>query len=132
LQIEIQTFNLQGFERNLSLLFLLLKFHFLIFYSIFVTISLHFMFFEKLEGDILIELGERLKQLRKNKKYSQQVLADKIGISRRLLIDIEAGKGTSLLIFIKLLKEFKKTDKLLELLNSTSISPKEIYKKEHK
>lgn len=90
------------------------------------------MFFQKLEGDILIELGEKLKQLRKNNKYSQQVLADKIGISRRLLIDIEAGRGTSLLIFIKLLKVFKKTDKLLEILNSSSMSPKEIYKKEHK
>lgn len=90
------------------------------------------MFFEKLEGEVLIELGEKLKQLRKNNKYSQQVLADKIGISRRLLIDIEAGRGTSLLIFIKLLKVFKKTDKLLEILNSSSISPKEIYKKEHK
>ena len=89
------------------------------------------MFFQKLEGDILIELGEKLKQLRKNNKYSQRVLADKIGISRRLLIDIEAGRGTSLLIFIKLLKVFKKTDKLLEILNSSSISPKEIYKKEH-
>ena len=89
-------------------------------------------FFEKLDGDILVELGEKLKQLRKNNKYSQQVLADKIGISRRLIIDIEAGRGTSVLIFIKLLKVFKKTDKLLEILNSSSISPKEIYLKEHK
>lgn len=89
-------------------------------------------FFEKLDGDILVELGEKLKQLRKNNKYSQQVLANKIGISRRLIIDIEAGKGTSLLIFIKLLKVYKKTDKLLEILNSSSISPKEIYFKEHK
>lgn len=89
-------------------------------------------FFEKLDGDILVELGEKLKQLRKNNKYSQQVLANKIGISRRLIIDIEAGKGTSLLIFIKLLKVYKKTDKLLEILNSSSISPKEIYLKEHK
>ncbi len=89
-------------------------------------------FFEKLDGDILVELGEKLKQVRKNNKYSQQFLADKIGISRRLIIDIEAGKGTFLLIFIKLLKVYKKTDKLLEILNSSSISPKEIYLKEHK
>ena len=95
--------------------------------------SLNIMnFFEKLDGDILVELGEKLKQVRKNNKYSQQFLADKIGISRRLIIDIEAGKGTFLLIFIKLLKVYKKTDKLLEILNSSSISPKEIYLKEHK
>ena len=89
-------------------------------------------FFEKLEGDILTELGEKLKQLRKNNKYSQQVLADKVGISRRLLIDIEAGKGTSLLIFIKLLKVFNRSEKLLEILYSSSISPKDIWEKENK
>jgi DNA-binding XRE family transcriptional regulator len=89
-------------------------------------------YFEKLDGDILIELGLKLKQLRKTNKYSQQKLADRIGVSRRLVIDIEAGRGTSLLIFIKLLKVFKKTDKLLDLLSSSLISPKEMYKKENK
>ena len=89
-------------------------------------------FYDKLDGEILIELGEKLKQLRKNSKLSQQKLADKVGISRQLLIDIEAGKSTSLLIFVKLLKVFNKSDKLLEILTSTSISPKEVYKKENK
>jgi DNA-binding XRE family transcriptional regulator len=89
-------------------------------------------FFDKLDGEILIELGEKLKQLRKNSKLSQQKLADKVGISRQLLIDIEAGKSTSLLIFVKLLKVFNKSDKLLEILTSNSISPKEVYKKENK
>jgi transcriptional regulator with XRE-family HTH domain len=89
-------------------------------------------FFEKLDGEILIELGEKLKQLRKNSKLSQQKLADKVGISRKLVIDIEAGKSTSLLIFVKLLKAFNKSDKLLEILTSTSISPKELYIQENK
>jgi DNA-binding XRE family transcriptional regulator len=89
-------------------------------------------FFEKLDGEILSELGEKLKQLRKNSKLSQQKLADKVGISRKLVIDIEAGKSTSLLIFVKLLKVFNKSDKLLEILTSTSISPKEVYKQENK
>jgi transcriptional regulator with XRE-family HTH domain len=89
-------------------------------------------FFEKLDGEILIELGEKLKQLRKNSKLSQQKLADKVGISRKLVIDIEAGKSTSLLIFVKLLKVYNKSDKLLEILTSTSISPKEVYKQENK
>lgn len=89
-------------------------------------------FFEKLDGEIMVELGEKLKQLRKINKYSQQELADKVGISRRLLIDIESGKGTSLLVFIKILKTFNKTDKLLDLLTTITISPKEIYKKEHR
>jgi len=86
----------------------------------------------KLDGEIMVELGEKLKQLRKSKKYNQQELAERIGVSRKLIIDIEAGRGTSLLVFVKLLKVYNKTDKLLEILNSSPISPKEMYKKENK
>jgi DNA-binding XRE family transcriptional regulator len=89
-------------------------------------------FLNKLDGDIMIELGAQLKQLRKSKKYSQEKLAEIVGVSRRLIVDIEAGRGTSLLVFVKILKTFNKTDKLLEILNSSTISPKEMYKKEHK
>jgi len=89
-------------------------------------------FFKKLDGDIMLELGVKLKQLRKANKYSQQALADKVGISRRLVIDIEAGKGTSLLVFIKIMKTFNKTEKLLEILTTSSISPKEVYNKKNK
>lgn len=86
--------------------------------------------FGKLDGDIMVELGEKLRQLRKSRNLNQQQLADKVGVSRRLVIDIEAGRGTSLLVFIKILKVFNKTDKLLDLLKSSSISPKELYQKE--
>lgn len=88
-------------------------------------------FFGKLDGSIIEELGEKLRVLRKNKGYSQQHLAAQVGVSRQLIIDIEAGRGTSLLIFVKLLKVFNKSDKLLEILNTSSISPREQYKKDH-
>ena len=81
-------------------------------------------FFAKLDGEVLEEVGTRIKVLRKNKGYNQQQLADKIGVSRKHISDIEAGRGTSLLIFIKLLKEFNKAEKLLEILTSSSISSK--------
>ncbi len=90
------------------------------------------LFLNKLDGDIMIELGEQLKQLRKSKKYSQKELADIVGVSRRLIVDIEAGRGTSLLVFVKILKTFNKTEKLIEILNTTNISPKEMYKSENK
>lgn len=86
----------------------------------------------KLDGDIMIEVGAKLKQLRKSNKYSQQALADRVGVSRKLIIDIEAGRGTSLLVFVKILKTFKKTDKLLEILTASPISPKEMYQKANK
>lgn len=89
-------------------------------------------FFEKLDGDIMLELGSRIKQLRSAHKLSQQNLADRIGTSRKLIVDIEAGRGTSLLVFVKILKVFGKTEKLLELLKTSTLSPKEIFLKEHK
>ena len=88
--------------------------------------------FKKLDGKIMTELGEHLKQLRKNQKYSQQGLANQIGVSRRLIGEIESGKGTSLLVFIKLLKVFNKTEKLLEIVQSTTISPKDLFTKSTK
>ena len=90
------------------------------------------LFYAKLDGEILEEIGAKIKGLRKSKRYNQEQLAIKIGVSRKHISDIEAGRGTSLLIFIKLLKEFNKTEKLLEILNSSPISPKEMYEKENK
>lgn len=89
-------------------------------------------FFAKLDGEILEEIGEKLKVLRKNHRYSQEELAHRIGVSRKHISDIEAGKGTSLLTFIKLLKEFNKSEKLLEILSGSSFSPKERFQKENK
>jgi DNA-binding XRE family transcriptional regulator len=90
------------------------------------------MFFQKLDGEIMVEVGQKLKQLRLNKKHTQQELAEMVGVNRRLIGEIEAGKGTSLLVFVKILKVFNKTDKLLEILDSSSISPKEMFLKDHK
>lgn len=90
------------------------------------------MFFKKLDGEIMSEVGEKLRQLRKNKKYTQEELAEMVGVNRRLIGEIEAGKGTSLLVFIKILKVFNKTDKLLEILESSSVSPREMFRKENK
>ncbi len=90
------------------------------------------MYFKKLDGEIMVEIGEKLRQLRLNKKYTQEELAKIVGVNRRLIGEIEAGKGTSLLVFIKVLKTFNKTEKLLEILESSSISAKDMFRKEMK
>ena len=90
------------------------------------------MVFKKLDGEIMIKVGEKLRQLRINKKLTQQELAQVVGVNRRLIGEIEAGKGTSLLVFIKILKTFNKTDKLLELLESSSISPRDMFRKSNR
>jgi DNA-binding XRE family transcriptional regulator len=90
------------------------------------------MFFKKLDGEILIEIGKKLRQLRLNRKYTQEELAQIVGVNRRLIGEIEAGKGTSMLVFIKILKAFNKTDKLLEILESSSISARNMFRKENR
>lgn len=90
------------------------------------------MLFAKLDGEIMLELGEKLKLLRLNKKYTQEDLAKMVGVNRRLIGEIEAGKGTSLLVFVKLLKIFSKSDKLLEIMESSSISAREMFNEENK
>lgn len=87
--------------------------------------------FQKLDGEILEEVGKKLRVLRKGKKYSQQELADIVGVSRKHIVDIEAGRGTTLLIFIILLREFNKAERLLEILEGSAISPKDRFEKEH-
>jgi transcriptional regulator with XRE-family HTH domain len=82
-----------------------------------------------LDGNILIEIGKLLKNLRVNNKFTQQELGDKIGVSRKLIGEIEKGSNTSLLIIIKLLKVYNRVDKLEELLFSNSISPKQMFLK---
>ena len=90
------------------------------------------MFFEKLDGEIMAEVGQKLKVLRQSKKYSQQYLAAKVGVNRRLIGEIEAGKGTSLLVFIKILKVYNKSEKLLEILTASPISPKDMFRRANK
>jgi transcriptional regulator with XRE-family HTH domain len=88
--------------------------------------------FVKLDGEVLEEVGKRLRELRKQKKMSQSDLADHIGVSRKHIGDIESGKGTTLLIFVKLLKLFNKSEKLLEILEGSAISPKDLFLKSQK
>lgn len=87
---------------------------------------------KKLDGEIMDSIGRRLRKLRKSKKLTQQDLAEIVGVNRRLIGEIEAGKGTSLLVFVKLLKVFNKSDKLLEMLESSAVSPKDMFKKENR
>ncbi len=87
---------------------------------------------DNLEGEVMGEIGRKIKALRKSNSLTQEALGNSIGVTRQHIIDIEAGRGTSLLIFIKILKEFRKTEKLLEILDAISISPKELFLKENK
>ena len=54
--------------------------------------------------EILADLGERIKQRRLAGGLTQRTLADKAGVSRRALIELEAGTGSTLQTLARVLK----------------------------
>ena len=62
--------------------------------------------FETLEiKDVKIEMGQLIKELRKNQKLSQSDLADSIGASRTTIQNLELGKNFTIDTFLKVLSE---------------------------
>jgi DNA-binding XRE family transcriptional regulator len=72
---------------------------------------------------LLITIGNFVKEMRINQNKTQQNLADTCGINRSTYIQIESGKGSSMLHFVQVLRALN----LLELLKNfeaqTQISP---------
>lgn len=42
--------------------------------------------------DLLVQLGERVRKLRKRRGWTQVVMAEKIGLDRSFIADVERGK----------------------------------------
>jgi transcriptional regulator with XRE-family HTH domain len=42
--------------------------------------------------DLLIRLGDRIRKLRKRRGWTQTVMAERVGIDRSFLADVERGK----------------------------------------
>jgi transcriptional regulator with XRE-family HTH domain len=42
--------------------------------------------------DLLVRLGDRIRKLRKKRGWTQVVMAEKVGIDRSFLADVERGK----------------------------------------
>jgi transcriptional regulator with XRE-family HTH domain len=72
---------------------------------------------------ILIQIGIFVKEMRISQNKTQQQIADACGINRSTYIQIENGKGSSMLHFLKVLRALN----ALQLLNNfewqTPISP---------
>lgn len=84
---------------------------------------------QKLDGEILQEIGVGIKNWRNQQKISQIELAKYIGVGRSTIVNIESGKGINLSYFIKILKYFQKEEQLLKIFEINKISPqKEFYK----
>ncbi len=71
--------------------------------------------------DINTSLGEKVKTLRKNKKITREMLAEKLNVSTRFLADVESGNvGVSLTTLKKLCNILETTsDYLLDISSYT-------------
>lgn len=43
-------------------------------------------------ADLLVRLGDRIRKLRKKRGWTQTVMAERVGIDRSFLADVERGK----------------------------------------
>src|ERR1700744_3903575 len=68
-------------------------------------------------------MGERLKDLRISRNYSQQQLADKAGVSLKTLRNLELGHGSSTETLLLTLKALPMVGALDLLITKPTISP---------
>lgn len=79
---------------------------------------------EMLSDDaVLIELGERIARLRVDRGYTQAVLAEQAGISKRTLERLEAGASCQLTSLIRVLRELGVISGLEQLLPAARPGP---------
>ena len=72
---------------------------------------------------ILAEIGKRLKSKRLRKNLSQQELAERTGLSRNTISDMENGGSTTLQNFIRILRALDTLDNIVHFLPEPGISP---------
>jgi transcriptional regulator with XRE-family HTH domain len=61
-------------------------------------------------ADLLIRLGERIRKLRKRRGWTQVIMAEKIGLDRSFIADVERGKRNISILNLEIVAEgFKVT-----------------------
>ena len=78
-------------------------------------------------------LASRFKNVRINHNWTQQKLADKMGVSRLTVARMENGKNVSLSVFIRWLKVFNLLEKLDNMVHPIElIDPEYLFKLQQK
>jgi transcriptional regulator with XRE-family HTH domain len=72
---------------------------------------------------ILIQIGHFVKEMRISQNKTQQHIADACGINRSTYIQIENGKGSSMLHFVQVLRALNALHLLNVFETQTQISP---------
>ncbi len=66
--------------------------------------------------DVKLEIGHLVKLYRKSEKISQQELADKLGLSRITIQNLESGKNFTIDTLLKVLQYFDKLNEYFEFI----------------
>jgi transcriptional regulator with XRE-family HTH domain len=82
--------------------------------------------------DILIQIGIFIKEMRISQNKTQQQVADACGINRSTYIQIENGKGSSMLHFVQVLRALNALHLLNIFETKTQISPIALAKMQQK
>ena len=77
----------------------------------------------KTTDELQAVLGERLRALRLSRNFSQRELADKSGVSLRALHNLEAGAGSTIETFLRVLKALNAVDAIDALVPQPKVSP---------
>src|ERR1700736_3542922 len=73
--------------------------------------------------DLQTELGRRLKQLRLSKNLDQRTVADKAGITRAALQNLEAGRGSAVKTLVRTLKALNYLEGIEILAPEPTVNP---------
>ncbi len=84
------------------------------------------------DPSILKEIGKKVKTFRLQKNLTQEEMAQKIGINRATIREMEKGRPSSLLTFIQILRVLGKLDLLSSITNIPTISPIQLAKLQSK
>ena len=84
--------------------------------------------YENNDNIILANLGMQLKQMRLNKNITQNELSERIGLSRRVISDIENGGNGTLNSFVRILRALEKLEILNNFIEDAPVSPIQIAK----
>jgi transcriptional regulator with XRE-family HTH domain len=82
------------------------------------------------DAAIVTEIGGLIQRIRLQKNITQQQLADKVGLYRSTISEMENGRASSLLSFIQVLRGLEKLEALDSLAEVPAISPLKLARKE--
>lgn len=77
----------------------------------------------KSAGELQVILGDQLRRLRLTRNQDQRTVAEKAGISKRALGNLEAGKGSTVETLLRTLKALDALDRLEMIAPEPTVNP---------